>query len=88
MFYIGCAAYNLGTGYGKSAFEMIAAFERACGKVADPWSCLPLLTLHVACSNLDAWTLTNTFCFIFQKIDVKLFPIPPDAIVLSCPPEL
>ncbi|KMZ56261.1 UDP-glucose 4-epimerase [Zostera marina] len=29
---IGCTAYNLGTGYGTSVFEMIAAFEKACGK--------------------------------------------------------
>ncbi|BFI19997.1 UDP-glucose 4-epimerase [Marchantia polymorpha subsp. ruderalis] len=29
---IGCAAYNLGTGRGTSVLEMVAAFEKACGK--------------------------------------------------------
>ncbi|KAL3685271.1 hypothetical protein R1sor_003293 [Riccia sorocarpa] len=29
---IGCTAYNLGTGRGTSVLEMVAAFERACGK--------------------------------------------------------
>ncbi|CAL0313383.1 unnamed protein product [Lupinus luteus] len=29
---IGCAAYNLGTGHGTSVFEMVSAFEKACGK--------------------------------------------------------
>jgi UDP-glucose 4-epimerase len=28
----GCAVYNLGTGAGSSVFEVIAAFERACGR--------------------------------------------------------
>jgi UDP-glucose 4-epimerase len=28
----GVAAYNLGTGRGYSVLEMVAAFERACGK--------------------------------------------------------
>jgi len=28
----GCAAYNLGTGRGCSVLEMVAAFERACGR--------------------------------------------------------
>lgn len=30
---IGCAAYNLGTGSGTSVLEMVAAFEKASGKV-------------------------------------------------------
>ncbi|XP_020577884.1 UDP-glucose 4-epimerase-like [Phalaenopsis equestris] len=30
---IGCIAYNLGTGRGTSVFEMVAAFEKASGKV-------------------------------------------------------
>lgn len=29
---IGCVAYNLGTGYGTSVLEMVAAFEKASGK--------------------------------------------------------
>ncbi|KAJ4712981.1 UDP-glucose 4-epimerase [Melia azedarach] len=29
---IGCVAYNLGTGQGTSVLEMVAAFEKACGK--------------------------------------------------------
>lgn len=35
----GCEVYNLGTGKGTSVLEMVAAFERASGKVL--WfSCL------------------------------------------------
>lgn len=30
---IGCVAYNLGTGQGTSVLEMVAAFEKASGKV-------------------------------------------------------
>lgn len=30
---VGCVAYNLGTGYGTSVLEMVAAFEKASGKV-------------------------------------------------------
>jgi UDP-glucose 4-epimerase len=30
---IGCAIYNLGTGRGTSVLEMVAAFEKASGKV-------------------------------------------------------
>ena len=30
---LGCAAYNLGTGRGTSVLEMVAAFEKASGKV-------------------------------------------------------
>lgn len=30
---IGCTAYNLGTGQGTSVLEMVAAFEKASGKV-------------------------------------------------------
>jgi len=29
----GCTAYNLGTGQGTSVLEMVAAFEKASGKV-------------------------------------------------------
>ncbi|CAL9064262.1 unnamed protein product [Musa banksii] len=29
---VGCVAYNLGTGYGTSVLEMVAAFEKASGK--------------------------------------------------------
>jgi len=29
----GCTAYNLGTGRGTSVLEMVAAFEKASGKV-------------------------------------------------------
>ena len=29
----GCEVYNLGTGKGTSVLEMVAAFEKACGKV-------------------------------------------------------
>eukprot|EP00257_Ricinus_communis_P020671 XP_015579952.1 UDP-glucose 4-epimerase [Ricinus communis] len=29
---IGCIAYNLGTGRGTSVLQMVAAFEKACGK--------------------------------------------------------
>lgn len=30
---LGCIAYNLGTGSGTSVLEMVAAFEKASGKV-------------------------------------------------------
>jgi UDP-glucose 4-epimerase len=30
---LGCAVYNLGTGRGTSVLEMVAAFEKASGKV-------------------------------------------------------
>lgn len=30
---LGCTAYNLGTGQGTSVLEMVAAFEKASGKV-------------------------------------------------------
>lgn len=30
---LGCTAYNLGTGRGASVLEMVAAFEKASGKV-------------------------------------------------------
>jgi UDP-glucose 4-epimerase len=32
---IGCEVYNLGTGKGTSVLEMVAAFEKASGKVLD-----------------------------------------------------
>lgn len=32
---IGCAVYNLGTGKGTTVLEMVAAFVKASGKVAD-----------------------------------------------------
>lgn len=32
-FFAGCVAYNLGTGRGTSVLEMVAAFEKASGKV-------------------------------------------------------
>lgn len=31
--FLGCTAYNLGTGRGTSVLEMVAAFEKASGKV-------------------------------------------------------
>lgn len=31
--YPGCEVYNLGTGKGTSVLEMVAAFEKASGKV-------------------------------------------------------
>lgn len=31
---LGCTAYNLGTGCGTSVLEMVAAFEKASGKVS------------------------------------------------------
>lgn len=33
MSLIGCEVYNLGTGKGTSVLEMVAAFEKASGKV-------------------------------------------------------
>ena len=33
---IGCEVYNLGTGKGTSVLEMVAAFEKASGKVRVP----------------------------------------------------
>lgn len=30
---LGCEVYNLGTGKGTSVLEMVAAFEKASGKV-------------------------------------------------------
>ena len=33
----GCVAYNLGTGCGTSVLEMVAAFEKAAGKVSCMW---------------------------------------------------
>lgn len=30
---VGCEVYNLGTGKGTSVLEMVAAFEKASGKV-------------------------------------------------------
>ena len=33
MYVPGCIAYNLGTGRGTSVLEMVAAFEKASGKV-------------------------------------------------------
>lgn len=38
---IGCVAYNLGTGQGTSVLEMVAAFEKASGKV--------ILSLSLSC---------------------------------------
>jgi len=35
-YFSGCIAYNLGTGCGASVLEMVAAFEKAAGKVS--WS--------------------------------------------------
>ena len=32
--YTGCATYNLGTGRGTTVLEIVAAFEKASGKVA------------------------------------------------------
>lgn len=40
---IGCTAYNLGTGRGTSVLEMVAAFEKASGKVHHIINLLSLL---------------------------------------------
>lgn len=34
--WLGCIAYNLGTGRGTSVLEMVTAFEKASGKVTVP----------------------------------------------------
>lgn len=34
MMNIGCEVYNLGTGKGTSVLQMVAAFEKASGKVS------------------------------------------------------
>lgn len=33
IYILGCEVYNLGTGKGTSVLEMVAAFEKASGKV-------------------------------------------------------
>jgi UDP-glucose 4-epimerase len=38
FWYAGCAVYNLGTGTGTSVLEMVAAFEKASGKVANQYT--------------------------------------------------
>ena len=44
----GCVAYNLGTGRGTTVLEIVAAFEKASGKVADNHLAL-LRVLEVGC---------------------------------------
>lgn len=69
---LGCTAYNLGTGHGTSVLEMVAAFEKASGKVTMglfPSSLLPQFK-ECKCANPIHWT----FFLCIQKIPVKLCP--------------
>ncbi|RWV86317.1 hypothetical protein BHE74_00053253 [Ensete ventricosum] len=63
---IGCVAYNLGTGYGTSVLEMVAAFEKASGKV-----CSGIFSCEQSNNTADpsVYYLHN-----LQKIPVKLCP--------------
>ena len=49
----GLATYNLGTGRGYSVLEVVAAFEKACGK-AIPYQIVPRRPGDVATSYADA----------------------------------
>lgn len=40
---LGCEVYNLGTGKGTSVLEMVAAFEKASGKVLQAFAALFIL---------------------------------------------
>ena len=54
--FLGCEVYNLGTGKGTSVLEMVAAFEKASGKVFGFWN--NFSSVDIRCLNLVA------VCFI------------------------
>jgi len=50
LHWLGCTAYNLGTGRGTSVLEMVAAFEKASGKVIVHFVSSSLTSHHIAWS--------------------------------------
>jgi len=61
---VGCEVYNLGTGKGTSVLEMVAAFEKASGKVCFCCFFLPsfLPFLHASNSVLNSSVAENSSC--------------------------
>ena len=58
---VGCEVYNLGTGKGTSVLEMVAAFEKASGKVC--FCCFFLSCfLHASNSVLNSSVAENSSC--------------------------
>ncbi|OAY70334.1 UDP-glucose 4-epimerase, partial [Ananas comosus] len=59
---IGCVAYNLGTGSGTSVLEMVAAFEKASGKIL-MWflcvNCRAKYGIEEMCRNQWRWASKN-----------------------------
>lgn len=68
----GCVAYNLGTGCGRSVLEMVAAFEKASGKVIYLAPRLSNLIALLCLRRQELYLLNLTY--MIQKIPLKLCP--------------
>ncbi|MFQ6670127.1 hypothetical protein Gotur_035155 [Gossypium turneri] len=64
---IGCVAYNLGTGCGTSVLEMVAAFEKASGKVN-------VVSFLLSPSRSLSLVIKLLVLKLLQKIPIKLCP--------------
>lgn len=63
----GCVAYNLGTGCGTSVLEMVAAFEKASGKVN-------VVSFLLSPSRSLSLVIKLLGLKLLQKIPIKLCP--------------